>query len=115
MEKILDRDFKYPVTNDDSVKSLIDQLTEMNPQNRIGLKDIDAIKNHPYFDGVDFESIRNQTVPRPPLPATTVTSDPSKPPLLPIPSFSDPMIAPGASGPGGAGFPESILIDPRSL
>lgn len=86
----------------------------MNPQNRIGVKDIDAIKNHKYFEGVDFETIRNQTMVRPPLPTPTATSDPSKP-LLPLPSFSDPMIAPGVSGPGGAALPESSLVDSRSL
>lgn len=67
---------------------LIDELTEMNPQNRIGLKDIDAIKNHKYFEGVDFESIRNQTLMRPQLPIITAAPV-SDSPVLPIPTFAD--------------------------
>ena len=45
----------------------------MTPQNRIGLKDIDAIKNHQYFEGIDFEFISDQIMPRPSLPKVTVT------------------------------------------
>lgn len=59
MEKVIDRDFTFPVTKDETVKDIINRLTEMNPYNRIGLKDIDAIKNHEYFEGIDFETIRS--------------------------------------------------------
>lgn len=68
--KIQNRDFKYPKTDDAAVIDLIDKLTEMNPQHRIGLKDIEAIKNHKYFEGVDFEAIQSQTLPCPKLPIT---------------------------------------------
>lgn len=58
MEKVLARDFRYPANPnmDDTVKHLIDRLTAVSPHDRIGLKDIQAIKNHPYFAGFDFES-----------------------------------------------------------
>ena len=70
MEKILDRDFTYPQRPniDDTVKNLIDRLTAMNPHDRLGLKDMQAIKDHPYFDGFDFSAVKNQMMTRPPLP-----------------------------------------------
>lgn len=61
----------------------------MKPQNRIGLKDIEAIKNHKYFDGVDFESIRNQMIARPPLQMTNSLNDPTQNVLVTIPSVGD--------------------------
>ena len=90
MDKILDRDFTYPENPrmNDTVKSLIDQLTGMKPHSRIGLKDIQAIKNHPYFAGFNFESVAQQIIPRPPLDTL-----PSASPAHSLPPSSSPQIA----------------------
>ena len=42
------------------MKDLIMQLTNTEPMKRIGLKNIQAITSHPFFDGIDFEALRNQ-------------------------------------------------------
>lgn len=38
-------------------KDLIERLLVVNPKDRIGYKDIDEIKNHPYFDDVDWDNV----------------------------------------------------------
>ncbi|KAL6939009.1 hypothetical protein ACO0OL_000632 [Hanseniaspora opuntiae] len=38
-------------------KDLIKRLLVVNPKDRIGYNDIDEIKNHPYFDDVDWDNV----------------------------------------------------------
>ena len=48
------RKYPFPQSIDDDLKDLIMQLTNKNPMERIGLKRIEAIMSHPFFNGVDF-------------------------------------------------------------
>jgi hypothetical protein len=53
--KILEYDVEFPKSMDKDLIDLIQKLTEYDYSKRIGLKNIPMIKNHPYFEGFDFE------------------------------------------------------------
>ena len=58
-DKILRRQFDWPESLDDpNLKNLIDQLLLLRPDQRLGMKGHDALKSHPFFAGVDWESVR---------------------------------------------------------
>ena len=59
-DKVLEHEVKYPESMDTDLKDLIMQLTNDDPQKRLGLNNMSALKNHPYFKGIDFESIKKQ-------------------------------------------------------
>ena len=58
-DKILRRQFDWPESLDDpNLKNLIDQLLLLRPDQRLGMKGHDTLKSHPFFAGVDWESVR---------------------------------------------------------
>lgn len=40
---------------DRNAQDLIDKLLEFEPYNRLGYKDYNKLKAHPFFEGIDFE------------------------------------------------------------
>ena len=61
-EKILNRQLDFPPENSlsEETKDIIDKLLKVNPIERLGAgrpgsdNDLRALKNHPYFSGIDF-------------------------------------------------------------
>ena len=76
-DKILRRQFEWPEQHIDAdLKSLIDQLLRLKPQERLGMSGYDALKSHPFFAGVNWERVRTQ---QEPVPAHHVVFDPEDP------------------------------------
>lgn len=54
----------FPKANiDEQAKDLIKQLLTKDPTQRIGFHDIEEIKGHPYFSGIDWATVRSAKVP----------------------------------------------------
>lgn len=53
--RVLDRDLKFPPGVDEKAKDLIDKMVVLEPDERLGAKTLEDVKNHPYFEGVSFE------------------------------------------------------------
>ena len=50
---------------DPNLKSLIDQLLQLKPQNRLGMRGHDELRAHPFFTGVNWDRVRQQKEPVP--------------------------------------------------
>ena len=73
-DKILRREFEWPESlQDENLKSLIDQLLQLRPQDRIGMSGHDALMSHPFFEGVNWDRVRSQEEP---VPAYDIVYDP---------------------------------------
>ena len=67
-DKIINKKIYYPDYLDENLKDLIDELIQVDPKERLGAgvtedNDLDALKAHPFFLGVDFENVKNQSLP----------------------------------------------------
>lgn len=68
-EAILTKDYEFPSDIPDDAKDLIDKLLQINPQHRLGAgrpgsgNDMEALKRHPYFNGIDFANISSMVSP----------------------------------------------------
>ena len=51
---IVDRNFSWPSYFDPASTDLIDKLLSYNPSDRLGLNNLNELKSHPFFDGIDF-------------------------------------------------------------
>ena len=59
--KILEFDVNFPFNMDKDAIDLIKKLCSLEPEKRLGYnKNFSAIKKHRFFNGVDFESIKNK-------------------------------------------------------
>eukprot|EP01121_Diplochlamys_sp_Union-15-3_P010674 TRINITY_DN3017_c0_g1_i1.p1 TRINITY_DN3017_c0_g1~~TRINITY_DN3017_c0_g1_i1.p1 ORF type:complete len:168 (+),score=26.78 TRINITY_DN3017_c0_g1_i1:84-587(+) len=58
-ERIVNRDFGWPddFTVPDVAKDLINQLLTLEPEHRLGSKGANEVKNHPFFNGIDWENL----------------------------------------------------------
>ena len=65
--RINEYDVQFPSNMDKNLVDLISRLTEYDQCKRIGLKNISMIKNHPYFEGFDFESLKDKQMMCPPM------------------------------------------------
>lgn len=71
--RILKRDIKFPpVGRDDDMMSpeaydFINKLLETDPKKRLGYKDINDIKNHPWLFDIDWDHIMDAEPPFRPL------------------------------------------------
>ena len=64
-EQIIKNELRFPKTNNASknAKDLIKKLLEKNPASRLGHeKGFEEIKNHPFFQGINFENLINKTI-----------------------------------------------------
>ncbi|CAI2358804.1 unnamed protein product [Moneuplotes crassus] len=66
-DKIVNKKIFYPDFLDPVLKDLIDNLIQVDPKDRLGsaiTKDngIDKLKGHPFFEGIDFETVHKTTI-----------------------------------------------------
>jgi len=63
-ENIQKRNIVWPETGlDPDAKDLIDKLLQINPDDRIGSESFDEIKSHPFFNGIEWDKLNDQTPP----------------------------------------------------
>ena len=68
-QKIINRDVEFPPDMEADTKDIIDKLLQVKPETRLGAGSPDsdnnyaALMKHPYFEGIDFETIKNRAVP----------------------------------------------------
>lgn len=77
-QKILRLEYEIPDGFDELAKSLVSQLVVLEPSKRLGSQDehgagYPSIRAHPFFQGVDFETLHEQNPPPiyPYLPGTS--------------------------------------------
>ncbi len=76
-DKILRRELEWPSTlQDENLIDLIDKLLQLKPETRLGMTGYDALKSHPFFAGVNWFGVKNQTEP---VIAYNVVYDPVNP------------------------------------
>ncbi|GMG99454.1 hypothetical protein Nepgr_001294 [Nepenthes gracilis] len=65
-QKIIARDIKFPSYFSEEARDLIDQLLSIDPSKRPGASPdgYAALKAHPFFNGVDWKNLREQTPPK---------------------------------------------------
>jgi len=97
-DKILRREFEWPAQlQDEQLKDLIDQLLQVKPEERLGMKGHNALKSHPFFAGVNWERVRTQNEP---VPAYNVVYDayvPSKVVSFSLTPPSQAVVAPSVN------------------
>lgn len=70
--KISERKIRFPRENPPEVNDLVDKLLQLNPTDRLGAgapgssNDYRALKAHPFFKGIDFNTLATSTPPIPP-------------------------------------------------
>lgn len=57
------------------LQNLLMRLLEKNPQNRLGYKDAEEIKNHPWFEKVNWTALMNRSIKAPFVPILTSDAD----------------------------------------
>eukprot|EP00818_Percolomonas_sp_WS_P002271 CAMPEP_0117450900 /NCGR_PEP_ID=MMETSP0759-20121206/8718_1 /TAXON_ID=63605 /ORGANISM="Percolomonas cosmopolitus, Strain WS" /LENGTH=516 /DNA_ID=CAMNT_0005243459 /DNA_START=471 /DNA_END=2021 /DNA_ORIENTATION=+ len=64
-QKILQKDMQYPDTIPPIAKDLIDKLLQLKPEQRLGFgaNGYEKLKSHPFFNGVDWDSLNSSTPP----------------------------------------------------
>eukprot|EP01116_Phalansterium_solitarium_P019975 TRINITY_DN5763_c0_g2_i1.p1 TRINITY_DN5763_c0_g2~~TRINITY_DN5763_c0_g2_i1.p1 ORF type:complete len:780 (-),score=200.09 TRINITY_DN5763_c0_g2_i1:64-2403(-) len=63
-QRILARDLRWDdVEISPEAKDLIEQLLEVNPEDRLGARGVEEIQSHPFFRGVDWENLLDQPAP----------------------------------------------------
>ena len=67
-KKIYEQKIKIPSFVGDDAKDLILKLTVINPKERLGAKNEDDIKNHPFFGGLNFDDVLNKKITPPFIP-----------------------------------------------
>ncbi|XP_055847143.1 3-phosphoinositide-dependent protein kinase 1 isoform X2 [Episyrphus balteatus] len=66
-KEILNCNLEFPEGFDKNAEDLVRKLLKLNPNERLGAHDkcgfYESIRSHPFFDGVNFDTIREQTPP----------------------------------------------------
>lgn len=57
---VLERHIDFPSNMSPDAKDLIDKLVQIDPYSRLGVQDISKLKAHPFFAGINWDSIRDQ-------------------------------------------------------
>lgn len=65
-QKILNRQIDFPESFPPAAKNLIQELLQLNPDDRLGAKaeGYKELKAHPFFNGIDWNNLHNQLPPR---------------------------------------------------
>uniref|UniRef100_A0A8D8V3Y5 3-phosphoinositide-dependent protein kinase 1 n=1 Tax=Cacopsylla melanoneura TaxID=428564 RepID=A0A8D8V3Y5_9HEMI len=82
-QKILKLEYEFPQGFSSQARDLVQSLLVLDPQERLGAKDLppspryDSIRSHPFYKGIDFDSLHKQTPPTiyPYLPGTNDSED----------------------------------------
>jgi serine/threonine protein kinase len=61
-KKVYEEKIKIPPFVGNDARDLILKLTEMDPNKRIGAKNESEIKNHPFFNGINFDDVINKKI-----------------------------------------------------
>eukprot|EP01132_Coremiostelium_polycephalum_P005870 gene5870-7302_t len=59
-QNILQRNIKWPKDISPEAKDFIDKLLALNPQSRLGYNGAQEVKDHPFFKGINWSTIRTQ-------------------------------------------------------
>jgi len=80
---ILNRQLEFPDQFPSDAKDLVDKLLVLEPSKRLGAGSYDDLIKHPFFEGIVWDTLFEQTPPPLPPPTTTPkdTKDPSEQPL----------------------------------
>lgn len=63
-QKIIERDFPpLPDSLPDELNDLVEKLLSLDPMRRIGAKDLEELKSHPFFAPINWDLIREQKAP----------------------------------------------------
>ena len=62
-ENITNVEFKFPNSLDVNAKDLLEKIFKAKPEERIGFKSLEELKNHVFFKGIDFKNIHLKDVP----------------------------------------------------
>lgn len=66
-QKVLKVDMSFPEGFDSVAADLVEQLIRLEPQERLGAHDFgdvyESIRRHPFFDGIEWATLRNQIPP----------------------------------------------------
>ncbi|VFQ96478.1 unnamed protein product [Cuscuta campestris] len=65
-QRIIARDVRFPNFFSAEARDLVDQLLDMDPSRRpgAGRDGYTVLKNHPFFEGIDWKNLRSQTPPQ---------------------------------------------------
>jgi serine/threonine protein kinase len=72
---ILFQDIDYPDYLSPSAKDIIGKLLDVNEQTRLGVKGVDTIKDHPFFNGIDWHLLEQKHLEPPVVPTSSVLSE----------------------------------------
>eukprot|EP01097_Dermamoeba_algensis_P000098 TRINITY_DN1034_c0_g1_i1.p1 TRINITY_DN1034_c0_g1~~TRINITY_DN1034_c0_g1_i1.p1 ORF type:complete len:302 (-),score=57.14 TRINITY_DN1034_c0_g1_i1:172-1077(-) len=70
---VLNRNFVYPENFPPVARDIIDKLLEPNPEKRLGANGYQEIKSHPFFNGIQWDRLKDTTPPK---------LEPMNPPLV---------------------------------
>lgn len=66
-QKVLKVDMTFPDGFDSTANDLVSQLIQLEPSQRLGMQDkgdvYDSIRNHPFFEGINWDGLRDQIPP----------------------------------------------------
>eukprot|EP00347_Sterkiella_histriomuscorum_P006028 403354346 len=61
-QNILERRLRFPSYIDKNARDLIDKLLDFEPYNRLGYRDYNQLKAHPFFSGINFDLLKTKTL-----------------------------------------------------
>ncbi|KAG0273068.1 hypothetical protein BGZ95_011127 [Linnemannia exigua] len=67
-QRVLEDELEFPMEIDQYAASFIAGLLERDPDNRLGSQGVHHVKNHPYFDTIDWDMALKRQLPCPYLP-----------------------------------------------
>jgi len=72
---ILFQDINYPDYLSPEAKDIIGKLLDVNEQTRLGVNGVDTIKNHPFFNGMDWHLLEQKHLEPPVIPISSVLNE----------------------------------------
>jgi len=71
---ILSRQLEFPENFPPAAKDLVDKLLVLDPLKRLGAESYEEITKHPFFEGIDWDTLFQQTPPPlPPISSSTIS------------------------------------------